>query len=271
MTTFAVDSGRAQLWVETAGSGAPVVLLHAGVADRRMWREQVAALAPSFRAVAYDRRGFGRTQHADERYSHVGDLLAVLDAIDPARPAILVGCSQGGRIALDTALAFPGRVRALVLVAPAISGAPEPADFPPALQPLIEDYERAEASGDPDLLNDVEAHAWLDGPAEPRGRVAGAARDLFLAMNGIALRAEPCGTENEPPSALERVGEIRLPVLVIWGDRDFPHVIDNCRHLAATIPNARTRVLAGTAHLPNLEQPAEFNRIVADFCAGLSH
>src|SRR5512134_1311988 len=190
MTTFAVPSGRAQLWVEAEGAGAPVVMLHAGVADRRMWREQIGALAPAFRAVAYDRRGFGRTAHAAERYSHVDDLRAVLDAIGAAQAAILVGCSQGGRIALDAALAWPARVRALVLVAPAISGAPEPTAFPPAVQSLIDDYERAEASGDPDLLNQVEAHAWLDGPAEKRGRVAGAVRELFLDMNGIALRAE---------------------------------------------------------------------------------
>lgn len=270
MPTFAVPSGRARLWVESEGAGEPVVMLHAGVADHRMWHAQMTAPGPQFRVLAYDRRGFGRTQHADEPFSHVDDLLAVLGAVDPARPAILVGCSQGGRIALDTALAFPARVRALVLVAPAISGAPEPTDFPPAVQPLIEDYERAEESGDPERLNQVEAHAWLDGPAEERGRVGGPARELFLDMNGIALRAQRRGTETEPPPALGRGGEVRVPVLLLWGDRDFPHVIDNCRQLAAAIPHARTHIMAGTAHLPNLERPAEFNRSLADFCADLS-
>lgn len=130
-----ISSGRAQLHADSAGSGAPVVLLHAGVADRRMWRDQVDALAAaSFHATAYDRRGFGDSLHAEESYSQVGDLLAVLDHVAPGQAAILVGCSQGGKIAIDFALAHAARVRALVLVAPAISGAPQPAAYAPAIE-----------------------------------------------------------------------------------------------------------------------------------------
>ena len=85
MAALGVASGRAMLAVESAGDGPPVVLLHAGVADRRMWRAQAVALTGAgFRAVAYDRRGFGETLHADEEYSHVGDLVAVLDRLEPA-------------------------------------------------------------------------------------------------------------------------------------------------------------------------------------------
>lgn len=267
MQTFNVPSGRAKLWVEADGNGDPVVLLHAGVADRRMWHGQISALAPTFCAAAFDRRGFGRTDHADEAYSHVADLLAVLDAVAPGRPAILVGCSQGGRIAIDTTLAFPGRVRALVLVAPAISGAPDSDETTPAIQSLVDALDQAEAANDLDRINELEAHAWLDGPEAAAGRVTGATRALFLDMNGTSLRAQQRGTPIEPPAAYDRVGAIGVPVLVIWGDRDFPDVIGNCRHLAATIPGARALVIPGTAHLPNLEQPDAFNRAVLEFCA----
>jgi pimeloyl-ACP methyl ester carboxylesterase len=148
MSAFAVASGDAGIAVEAVGDGAPVVLLHAGVADRRMWGAQVAALAAAgFRAIAYDRRGFGETLHADDAYSQVGDLVAVLDACAPCAPPILVGCSQGGRIAIDAALAHPERVSRLLLVAPAISGAPEPSSLPPAIQAWIDRVERAEAAG----------------------------------------------------------------------------------------------------------------------------
>ena len=270
MPTFTVSSGHASLWVETQGEGDPVVMLHAGVADRRMWHEQMAALAPNFRAVAYDRRGFGRTDHADEDYSNVADLRAILDAVAPARPAILVGCSQGGRISIDAALALPGRVRALVLVAPGITGAPEVTTFPPAIQALIDELDQADAARDDDRINALEAHAWLDGPAEPRGRVAGAVRELFLDMNGIALRAAKRGKEIEPAPAFQRIGEIAVPVLVVWGDLDFPHLIENCRHLAATLRDAQAFVLPGTAHLPNLEQPMQFNRKLLEFCTAVS-
>jgi pimeloyl-ACP methyl ester carboxylesterase len=268
MQTLWVCSGRASLFVETAGAGLPVVFLHAGVADRRMWQEQVSALAPRFHTVAYDRRGFGRTEHADEAYSHVADLLAVLDAVAPAQPAVLVGCSQGGRIAIDLALAYSNRVRALVLVAPAITGAPEPTAFTAPVQALIDELEQAEAARDLDRINALEAHAWLDGPAETRGRVRGAARDLFFDMNGIALRAEPRGDEIEPADAYRRIAEITAPVLLVWGDRDFPHVVANSRHFA-TASQAQTLIMRGAAHLPNLEQPELFNGKLIEFCTAV--
>jgi pimeloyl-ACP methyl ester carboxylesterase len=245
----------------------PVVLLHAGVADKRMWTRQLQVW-PQASALAYDRRGFGATETADEHYSHLQDLLAVLDA-SAGRSAILVGCSQGGRIAIDMALSHPDRVRALVLVAPAISGEPETESYPPPLQALVEALERAEEAGDLDRINALEAHVWLDGPLALEGRVSGSVRELFLAMNGNALRSDPRGTEIEPPSAIERLQQIAQPTLVIWGDLDLPEVQQRCRELVTTLPNAGAHVLPGTAHLPNLEQPLEFNRVLQEFVSRL--
>lgn len=267
---FEIASGRARLAAEAAGDGVPVVLLHAGVCDRRMWRDQLAALArvrKGFRAVAYDRRGHGETLHADERWSAVGDLCAVLDKVAPRARAILVGCSLGGRIAIDAALAHPRRVRGLVLVAPGIGGAPEPDDLPPAIQAWIDRMERAEAASDVDRINALEAHAWLDGPLAREGRVGGAVRDLFLAMNELALRAEPRGTEVPAPPAWDRLGALRAPTLVAWGDLDFPDVVAAAERVVASVEGARRHVFKGAAHLPNLEQPAAFNRLLADFCS----
>ena len=272
MTTV-VPSGKARLRVEGGGSGVPVVFLHAGVADRRMWRDQLdefALHAVQFRTLAYDRRGFGETPHADEPYSHVGDLFAMLDTVAAGEPAILVGCSQGGRIAIDAAVAEPGRVRALVLVAPAISGAPAVDSFPAAIVALLEALERAETAGDVDGINALEAHAWLDGPAVTEGRVAGPARELFLAMNGIALRAVPRGREIEPKPAYARLRQIAVPTLVMWGELDFPHLVARCEHLAAHVPRAQTHVFRNAAHLPNLEYPDAFNRALVGFCEAVA-
>jgi pimeloyl-ACP methyl ester carboxylesterase len=262
-----IPSGRARLAAEAAGSGLPAICLHAGVADRRMWRGQLPALAAHFLAVAYDRRGFGETGPVDEAWSQVGDLAAVLDAVGgPGTPAVLIGCSQGGRIAIDFTLAFPARVRALVLVAPAISGAPDAGPDPEPFRPVVQELGRAEREGDVDRVNALEAHAWLDGPLSPAGRVGGHVRELFLAMNGIALRAPALGQQQEPPSAYERLGEIGVPALVVWGDLDFPGMQQIWRNVAATLPDARSHVLHGVAHLPNLERPADFNRLLLDFC-----
>jgi pimeloyl-ACP methyl ester carboxylesterase len=268
---LAVDSGQARLAATAAGTGKPVVFLHAGVADRRMWQAELAALAQAggHRAIAYDRRGFGETLHADERYSQVADLVAVLDALAPGEPAVLVGCSQGGRIALDAALAHPKRVRGLVLVAPAITGAPEVGSLPPAIERWLERMERAEGAADIDAINALEAHAWLDGPLAPEGRVQGPARDLFLAMNDIALRAEARGEEIETAAAYPRLESIAAPALVACGDLDFPHIVERCAELARRMPHARLHTLRNAAHLPNVEQPAAFLPLLSGFLAGL--
>ena len=271
MRAHPVRSGDTEIAVESAGKGAPVVLLHAGVADRRMWRCELDVLARAgFHACSYDRRGFGDTLHVDQTWSHVGDLAAVLDAFAPGKPAILVGCSQGGRIAIDLALAQPKRVAGLMLVAPAVSGAPEPGPLPAAIQAWVDRVERAEAGNDVDAINLLEAHAWLDGPLAPEGRVGGPTRTLFLSMNEIALRAEERGMRVDPAPAYDRVHQIECPTLVAWGDLDFPGVIDNCLHLAGAMKNARRHVFVNAAHLPNLEQPDEFGRLLVDFCRSAS-
>ncbi|WP_372495126.1 alpha/beta fold hydrolase [Nocardioides pinisoli] len=118
VTETLVRSGGATLAGEVRGDGPALVFLHAGVADRRMWDGVVETVTDTHTTVAYDRRGFGGTPPHEETYSQTDDLLAVLDAAGVTQ-ATLVGCSQGGKVALDFALAHPDRVAAVVLIAPA--------------------------------------------------------------------------------------------------------------------------------------------------------
>jgi pimeloyl-ACP methyl ester carboxylesterase len=259
-----ITSGQARLAAQVVGHGDPVVFLHAAVCDSRMWRAQLDAVGAENKAIAYDRRGFGETRAAKEDFSAVADLMAVIDVVGDGAPTILVGCSQGGRVALDTALLHPSHVRALVLIAPAVSGAPEPI-HPPDIEGLMAGLKDAEQVGDLERVNAIKAHLWLDGPLQPEGRVTGEARRLFLDMNGIALRSPPVGPNLDVAPAFHRLGEISTPSLVIWGDLDFPHIQERCRHVAATMPNGSGHVLTGMAHLPSLEQPTEITNLLAAF------
>lgn len=260
--SLSIDSGAASLAARAVGTGPAVVFLHAGVADKRSWYPTMASIASRYRAVAYDRRGFGDTSYEPEPHAHVDDLLAVLDSLDE-NDAVLVGHSQGGRIAIDAALAHPSRIRRLFLVAPAITGAPEPTAVPPEEAALDEAWERA--SGDLDAINEIEAHAWLDGPGSRRGRVGGDARALFLDMNGRALRAADPGAEREPAPAYERLGDISVPTCVLVGSLDLQHMQANARHLAACAPRGSLVVMDGVAHLPQLERRDELADSLATF------
>ena len=255
--SFTVTIGAATIYGVHAGSGPALVLLHAGVADHRMWHDQIAALRDRFHVIAYDRREFGRTDSPDEPFLHIDDLGTVLAHFDIG-PAILVGCSQGGRVAIDFALAHPDRVPALVLVSTDITGAPS-APPPQGVETISAALDAAEEAGDLDRVNAIEAHLWLDGPLSAEGRVVGPARDLFLDMNGIALRKLPIYEERFPPSAFDRLAELSMPTLLVSGALDFDYVRARHAHLARALPNVRAVEMPSTAHLPNLEQPQRVN------------
>jgi pimeloyl-ACP methyl ester carboxylesterase len=261
-----IRAGRARLAVDRRGAGgAPhVVFLHTGISDRRSWDEVLDLLHADMDVVAYDRRGFGATAYKSERHDPLADLLAVLDGLG-LDEVVLVGNSRGGQIALDFTLSHPTRVSALVLVAPAISGAPAADQIEPVEAAIWETLEAAEAAGALDALNLGEIRLWVDGPYAAEGRVGGAIRDLALDMNRIALHAPDPGQEDEAPDAWSRLSEVHCPVLVVAGDLDLAHIRARANEVASRIAGARMLVMEGAAHLPALEQPAAFAALLRAF------
>ncbi len=265
-TGFAAVNG-AQIYYELVGRGAPLVLVHAGICDSRMWDAQVAAFASTYRVLRYDLRGYGQTASVDGPYAHHADLLALLDYLEIAQVALL-GCSMGGTTVIDFALAYPDRVTALITVCCEPSGFADPVDEP--LPPWWEAYRAAAQAGDLAQVNEYELQLWVDGLQRTSQQVDPAMREQVRLMNLIALRNEALGLgQAQPldPPAAERLAEIQLPTLTIIGDLDYPSMIRAADQLASTIPSAQQAVLTGTAHLPNLEQPKQFNTLVLDFLA----
>jgi pimeloyl-ACP methyl ester carboxylesterase len=260
-TRFEVDGVVGERW---DGDGTPLVLLHAGIADRRSWRDVVPALrAP---VIAYDRRGFGETPPGPEGFTHLHDLFAVLDAtVD--EPPWLVGNSMGGSLALDAAVTAPDRVAGLVLIAPAVSGEPDPDELDEQLERGMARYEAV--AHDPEALLRFETHWWLDGPDEPEGRVGGAARELALDMNRrIIAHGVPEGAGHAGIDAWEKLPQLDLPVTIFGGDLDEQFGLATCRRLAERIPGARFERLEGVAHLPSLEIPERLAALIQASTSG---
>ena len=258
--TFTVGPVVGERW---AGPGPTVVLLHAGVADRRVWRDVAPALhAP---VIAYDRRGFGETPPSTDSFTHLDDLLAVLDA-QAGGPAWLVGNSMGGALALDAAVSAPERIAGLVLIAPAVSGQPEPEEWDDQMRRGMAAYEAAQG---PDEVLRLETQWWLDGPDEPEGRVGGAARELALDMNRkVIANAVPEGAGHAGIDAWPRLGDLDMPVTILCGDRDERFAQETCAALAERIPGARHEVLPGVAHLPSLEIPEQLAALIQASTSG---
>jgi pimeloyl-ACP methyl ester carboxylesterase len=266
------SSGSARIAYDVSGPEDPshdVLMLHAGVTDRRSWQPLVDTIADRHRCVRYDARGYGETTYEPEAgWSPVEDAVAVLDATE-AESAVVVAGSMGGAVALDLALAHPDRVRALVLIGPAVRGAPYPEITDPQTADLVERAEAAEEAEDWEELNRLEAWIWLDGPTAEEGRVGGPTRELFLDMNGRALRAVDPGERARVEDAWPRLGQIEVPVVVLVGRLDVEDIRFVDEGLAERLPDARLLWLDGVAHLPHFEGEPTTLRTIADFVDGL--
>lgn len=253
---------------EVAGEGPAVALLHSTVCDSRMWDAEFAALAERYQVLRYDFRGFGRSPLPTEPWSSVDDLRGLLDEEGMERAA-LVGLSGGAATALDFALAEPGRVRGLVLAAPAIGGL----EWSEEVQWFGAEEDALLDAGDLDAAVELNLRMWVDGPrrdpeaVDPgvRARVGEMQRRAFE----VQLASEPGEHRRLRPPAVERLEEVAAPTLVLVGDADVPDVLRNAELLAGRIPGARKVVLPDVAHMVNLERPEEFLRLVRDFLDGL--
>ena len=263
--TLVFDSAGARLAGERHdGAGPTVLALHAGVADRRSWRETIVLLGGDATVVSYDRRGYGETPPSSVPFSHLDDLLLVLDELDEG-VVWLLGNSAGGELALDLALRAPDRVAGLILLAPGVSGAPE-LTLDPDTQRFSDLIDEALAAEDVDELNRLEAWLWLDGPSSREGRVGDPARALALAMNAIVIANEGVQAELEGgPEVLawDLLSEITVPTTVACGMLDLTGILTRSRTLADSLPHGEFVALDGVAHLPSLEAPAAVAELVA--------
>jgi pimeloyl-ACP methyl ester carboxylesterase len=199
-------------------------------------------------------------------YSHRHDLYELLKVLG-IKQAVLVGCSQGAKISTDFTLEHPEMTKALILVSPALGGFVF--DGKPPRQE--EELEKADQAGDLDLVNELELQIWLDGPQRTPGQVDSKVRELVRDMNRIALRTpEDLGNEIPlEPAAVDRLSEIKVPALIIVGDLDTGRTLAAADFLARNIPNSKKIMMNSTAHLPNMEQPKEFNEHVLSFLSQL--
>jgi pimeloyl-ACP methyl ester carboxylesterase len=232
------------------------VLVHDGVLHSAAWDDVWKDFCKHFHAIRYDRRGYGRSPVATHGYYATDDLVAVLRHLKLKRVAI-VGSSHGGEISINFTLDHPEMVEQLVLVGAVVGGMPYTQHF----------LERGDALGKPLEKGDIE------------GAIVAAAKDKYLTASGgdaarkrmaEILSANPqdlTHPELELPvkPALPRLGEIRIPTMLLVGDADIPDVHAHAGAIEAGVPRARRVVINDAGHLMYLEKPTEFSRIVIEF------
>ena len=254
-----------ELWHETHGAGAPVFLIHAGVGDSRMWEPQWQTFSETHLTARCDLRGFGRTPIAAERYSHARDIAELLDQLKLG-PYRLVGASLGGRVALEVALARPDLVDRLVLVGASVPGH----DWSDTVRTFGDEEEAALGRGDIEAAVEANLRMWVDGPDRRPDEVDQAVRRLVGEMQRRAFALQvPVWEQAEEELLVSDVGdrfvEIRLPTLVVVGEKDVSDIHVIAQRLASGIHGALMATIRGAAHLPSLERPDDFARLAMPF------
>ncbi len=274
-TGFAAVNGTT-LYYEVAGVGHPFVLAHGHLLDRRSWDDQFAAFAQRYRVIRYDQRGFGDSGLVTkgESYSARQDLYELMKFLS-IESAYIMGVSAGGALAIDFTLEHPEMVDALIPVTAGLSGfrpSEEIMGMHPDVVRMYTSLNEAFKQNDIARAVEISLELWTDGPGRLPGQAAPAVREQVRVMTAHNWGRSDGETQaTTPPVSLEppaigRLSEIKVPTLVILGELDGPNPLDQ---LAGEIPGAKKVVMAGTAHHPFMEEPAEFNQIVLDFLGSL--
>ena len=263
-------NGPDGIYAEATGEGPALVLVHAGICDSGMWDPQWRSLAGRHRLIRHDLRGFGRSPVPPDAYSHARDLLAVMDAAGAA-DAVVVGTSMGGRVALEVAVAHPERVSTLVLVGSGLPGH----EWSEAVKEYWAAEDEAIERGDLAAAAEVNVRFWIDGLGRRPEDVDPQLRRHAHAMQLRALELQvpsylEVGDLEEllVPDLGDRLGEVTQPTLVVIGEADHPDIHAIARRIAASVPDTTEASIPDASHLPSMERPEAFDRILAGFLSG---
>ena len=261
---FASVNGT-RLYFQVAGTGHPIIFLHGFGGDTSLFDDQFDVFAQHCQVIRYDLRGFGKSDLPTfEPYCHYDDLQALLEYLGIVR-VDLVGQSMGGAIAIDFALVHPAITRALILLDSTLGGFEHSREFDAWFGYLAAQANETGVEAARSQLIDTP----LLESARAKADVARRLEQSFAGYSGWHWINEDPESSLEPP-AIQRLEQIRVPTLIITGERTDPDLRSIADLLQARIPNARKHILDGVGHVPNMEDPQTVNKIVLDFLASLS-
>lgn len=253
-----IDVDGARLRYRVRGRGPTVVFVHGWALDLDMWEPQFAALADSYRLIAYDRRGFGLSSGTPAIEQDVVDLERLVDALGAGKIAI-VGMSQGARIALHWALRFAQRTDAVVLDGPPRNLEGTPGENREEI-PIAEFRELVSRAG----IEAVRAR-WLEHPLMRLQSADLRAQDLLQEMVGRYQGRDLMAEESRHVLAVPQLRDLRLPVLVVNGEHDTLDRRSAGAELVRTIRHAERVVVPAAGHLANLDNPRAYNEALRAF------
>lgn len=244
------------------GRGQLLLLVHGFPFNAAMWRPQLEGLGATAHMLAPDLPGFGDSPAPDGPASMQGyaeDCVAVLDALDILEPVAVAGLSMGGYVALALARHFPERVGALVLASTRMG-----ADSPEGKANRDKAIAKVEAEGVEALVADMHPKLLAPQTYTERPEVAKQLKEIMLASSAAGAVAALAAMRDRPDAA-GVLAALEVPVLIVHGEADGVIPPAEAQAMAAVQPAAQVALIPNAGHLPNLEQPEVFNRVLGKF------
>jgi len=252
-----LELNGAKLHYEECGTGPEaLVLIHDGIAHSAVWDDVWGTFCKEFHTIRYDRPGYGLSAPATKWHTETDDLFALLRHLKIKR-TMLVGSSHGGAIAIDFTLEHPALAEELVLVGAVVDGYGFSDHF---LDRTVANQKPMEKNDVAGLVDNWANDKYVLAPDHPAAR-----RKLHDLLTASPQDLTHQDLARDMPSALPRLHEIRVPVLILVGDADIPDVHAHAGVIETGIPNSRRVVIRDAGHLMYLEKPEEFSRVVIRF------
>lgn len=252
-----------RLFYNVKGEGEPIVFIHGGpFSDHRIWDYQMDSLASKYKVICFDKRGQGKSDLPIDTFSHLEDFKSLIDALELTNINI-IGSSAGGALAIDFALQYPEMVKSLVLICPSLTGYPYPPNF---ITEMVNIYIAGQAEGPEAAIQKFISNPFYEYFFPSPIRADARAKVIEIVKESInVFRWNPMWETELKPSAYERLGEIKQPVLIVSADKDSELVLKIGKYIHEKIKPSKEVMMNDCGHFPNVEKPEEFNQIVLDF------
>lgn len=263
LKTGFLEIGNAKIYYEEKGTGTPFVMIHGGFIDRRMWDDQFEYFSKNYRVIRYDVRNHGSTTSGAEMYTYYDDMNEIFEKLNIDK-AIVMGLSMGGIITIDFAITHPEKTIAIIPVSTGISGY-VPTDT--VWVNFNNNLNIAFQNNDSENAIEYMLKTWTDGPTrspqqmnkEIREKVKIMLKNTYVNWNSSVKQ------KRLSPPAIDRLAEIKVPVLTIYGDIDVQGIKELADKITKDIPGAKKSIIKNAAHMVNMEFPNEFNETVEKF------
>jgi 3-oxoadipate enol-lactonase len=262
-----VTAGNLQIYYERVGKGDAILLLHAGLQDHTMWKEQVEALSAQYEVITPDLPFHGKTMGTDTTLLAQEVIKTLLDSLHLQKVSI-AGLSMGASVAQDFIIAYPQRINKAILISAGLNGYDKIHPVDSVSWDWYQQFIQALKEQDTSRAAVEFTKAWAEGVYRRGDSLKAPVSQYVYNTTLYNLRLHKMGgwplLQNHPP-AIESLASVQVPVLIIDGDKDLPYITASSQYLEKNIPGARRVVMKGVAHMLNMEKPAELNKLILDF------